>query len=687
MAVLECDIHYRIVIRRRRARSALLLGSSVLCVQALGTPSAFADEPAMVPTEEPAEQGVEVVVTGTRAAENRAKSVVPVGVVTRKDARERGATNVGEALSQELGVEVNAGAYGSLGGPSAAQIGGFDKERVLVMEDGERVVGDVGGAIDLSQLDLSSVERIELVQGPSSALYGSSAIGGVINVVTAPPEREGWSGRAQLEGRYRWGGFALGGLAFRANDAWISADASFYGSEGVSLAPPDTAIPDLYRVGATLRAGTRVARIHDVSFRLRYGREASKGVDAQEVPGLGTFLLDLPDVAERLSVRLQEKLELAPHNTLSISLGKQWFWNETKKDRVDSPLDEIRERFHTMHSAEVTGSFLEGEMLSFMVGGRGEIEQFDQTLTRSTVVHQEVETTSLVEVVPTQLTTGAAYAQLRFDPWEELSVVAGGRVEGSDRYGAAVAPRVAVAVRPYDKLSLRLSGGRGYRAPSAKEIGFIFDHSVYGYRVIGNPDLTPETSWGVQGDAEWRPVRALSLRVSGYANWVEDLIDLRPKGTSSIAGVDDYTYVNVGEARTSGVEAKVRVRANPWISAEAGYSYLFTRDEEAARPLPGRPPHTLLAAAKLKTPIGLSFVGRIRAVTSAYLDDETRTPPFATLDLRLAQRTWPGGEAYVGALNLIGYEKDPQRYGDQRPVEGRTFYLGVSAELPPEESP
>src|SRR5690606_33425528 len=99
----------------------------------------------------PAEDPLQVVVTGTRTAEDIQRSVLRVDLVTRKEARRRGATNVGEAVGAELGVEVNQSAYGSLGRPSAAQIGGLDRERVLIMQDGERVVGDVGGAVDLSQ--------------------------------------------------------------------------------------------------------------------------------------------------------------------------------------------------------------------------------------------------------------------------------------------------------------------------------------------------------------------------------------------------------------------------------------------------------------------------------------------------------------------------------------------------------
>ena len=531
----------------------------------------------------------------------------------------------------------------------------------------------------------AEIDRIEIVSGPTSALYGSAAIGGVINVITAPPEREGWSGRAQLEGRYRWGGFASGSGGYRDGDSWVVADGSFYGSEGVVLIAPDTAVPDLYRASVSLRAGTRLGRAVDSSVRVRYAREASQGVDGQEVPGLGTFLIDLPEVTDRLAVRVVEKITLGDGHSLSLSLASSG--SGTRPDAIAAT-----RRSTSCASASTRCTPARRRARSSRArrsrswsAARGEVERFDQSLTRESIASSQVVTTSLVEVQPTQIGVGAAYAQVRTDPVEQLSIVAGGRVEGSDRYGVAAAPRLAVAARPWRDLTLRLSGGRGYRAPSAKEIGFVFDHSVFGYRVIGNPELLPETSWGLQADVEWRPHKLVQLRAAGFANWVDELIDLRAAGTSTIAGVDDYTYVNVGQARTSGAEARIRVRAVPWLLAEAGYSYLFTRDEEAQRPLPGRPPHTLLVSARAEAPIGLSFAGRLRVVTDAYIDDATRAPPFGVLDVRVAQKTWPGGEAYAGMLNGLGAEKDPLRFGDQRPVEGRTFYLGVSADLPPPE--
>lgn len=682
-----------------------LVPTAALCVVA-GAAIAHADEPtkANQPTQpaptQPAptqaappdpvptadDGALDVVVTGSRTQEARDRAVVKVDVVTRDEARRRGATNVGDALAGELGTTVNPAAYGAIGQPSAAQIGGFDKERVLVLSDGERVVGDVGGAIDLAQMSLDGVERIEIVQGPSSALYGTSAIGGVINVITGPPEREGWSGRVQLEGRYRLGGLALGEIAYRAGDDWVAAETSFYGTEGVILVPPELALPDTYRVDVGVRAGTKLGRASELTAKVKYGREAGLGLDAQDVPGLGTFYVDLPDVTDRVSINVRDKLTLGAGHDLTFSLAKQWFYNHTANDRQDSPLDDTRQRFHTMHSIEATGSFFQGEVVSFLAGLRGEIEQFDQSLEKNSLVHGEVVTTSLEEVVPTELGTGATYAQVRFDPLRWFSATLGGRIEASPRYGFAAAPRLAVVVLPTDGLALRVSAGRGYRVPTAKEIGFVFDHSTYGYRVIGNPDLVPETSWGVQADVEWKVHHDVTLSVGGFANWVDELIDLRPSPTSSgIAGVDDYTYVNVGSAMTSGAQASIRVKASEWIRADFGYSYLFTRDQEALRPLPGRPPHTLLASILATTPIGLSLYARARVVTDAYLDDDGRSPPFGTLDVRVAQKLWAGAEAYVGALDVLGTQKDPDVAYDQRPIEGRTLYLGISAELPPPE--
>jgi outer membrane receptor for ferrienterochelin and colicins len=694
-----------------------MLDTSVLAAVAAGTCAALAllvsaaraDPPAPAPvpaaaapppaeTAKPADSAapkppVDVVVTGTRTPENARRSPVRVDVVTRAEADRRGATNVGEALAGSLGTQVNPSAYGSLGRPSAIQIGGLDTNRVLVLEDGERVVGDKGGAIDLAQIPLSDVSRIETLTGPASALYGSSAIGGVVTVITAPPELEGPSGSARAEFRSPAGVLLIGSAAYRAAESWARADGSFARGAGIALDPslPDLAAPAFTRGAAGLRAGTQIAPGTTLTARVRFARDSEDGLQTQPPPpGLTKrYLIDLPETSDRFSVRLREKITISPAHEVSISLAKQWFWNTSGFDRRDSPVDDLRTRFHTMHSAEATASLFSDRWLSALAGARFESESFVQSLQRTEVVGGGVRTRTLPEVPDTSLTSGALYGQLKLKLGGAWTTLGGVRLEGNSRYGAAVAPSLGVAFSPSDWLILRANVGRGYRAPSAKELGFVFDHSVYGYRVIGNTKVSPETSWGIGANAELAPSRGVRLRGGVFANWIQDLIDfqLAPPGTGppAPAGVATFTYVNIGAARTMGATIDASVRASSWLRTEVGWAYTFTRDETLQRPLPGRPPYTVQASAYANLPYGIDLVFRARFVTDAYIDDVTRTPGFGTLDARISKTIYGNIRGYCGALNLLGAQKDPMMPSDARPVEGRIFYAGASADFPWEQ--
>ncbi len=644
--------------------------------------------PAAPPGPADAKTPVDVVVTGTRTPENARRSPVRVDVVTRAEAERRGATNVGDALAGSLGTQVNPSAYGALGRPAAIQIGGLDRDRVLVLEDGERVVGDSGGAINLAQIPLSDVSRVETVQGPSSALYGSSALGGVVNVITAPPELEGASGNVRTEWRSPAGLLALGSAAYRRGDHWAQADGSLARGDGVALDPslPDLAAPAFLRGFAGLRAGTTIAPGAQLTARVRFSRDDEDGLETQVVPGLGRYTTDLPQTSDRFSVRLRQVVAIPDGHTVTVSLAKQWFWNTSVKDRRDSPVDDFRSRAHTMHSAEATASLFADRWWSVLAGARFEAESFAQSLQRTEVVGGELRTSTLPEVPQTSLASGAIYSQLKLKLGGAWTVLGGARLEGSSRYGAAVAPSLGVSFSPSDRLVLRLNGGRGYRAPSAKELGFVFDHSVYGYRVIGNPDVGPESSWGITADGEITPVRGVRLRAGVFANWVQDLIDLQlATDAGGPAGVDPYTYKNIGSARTVGVSINTAVRASPWLRTEVGWAYVSTRDDTTGLPLPGRPPHTVQANTLLNLPYGIDAVVRVRYVTEAFIEEGLRSPGFGTLDARISKVVYGRIRAYCGALNLLGSQKAPGQPGDARPVEGRIFYAGASADFPWEQ--
>jgi outer membrane receptor for ferrienterochelin and colicins len=671
--------------RKATARTLLALGAWAFA------PRAEAEPPRATPV--PCPDGAarakasscapaEVVVTGTRTKESSQRSTVRTEVVTREEAERRGARNVAEALAGEPSLQVNPQAYGYLGAPSGVQMQGLDGERVLVLEDGERVIGDKGGVIDLAELPLSGVERIEYVVGPTSSLYGTNALGGVINLVTAPPKFEGPSARGRIEGRTSGDFLGEGSVAYRRTTSFAELDASYSERQAQLLDEgPRLLVPSGYTALAGLRAGFRPVRRVDVRLKARFARDRNDGLATEDVPGLGTYLIDTPETTHRFTLQALETLHLGGGSHVDFSLAHRIFRGWSERDRRDSPVDESRRRAGELSSFETTTTLVDGESRTWVFGVRSETEAFSETLGRVVVVGSALEKERAQEVAPAQLASAAAYAQLGYRVSDVFSFMPGVRAEVHDRYGAVAAPRLALAYQPSELASVRVSGGRGFRAPSAKEYGFVFDHAVIGYRVLGNPALEPETSWGLNGDVTLRPSPELRLRVGAFGNWVRDLINFELAAVQNDPAVLDYRYVNVDRARTLGGDASLRVEPLPKLTGTLAYAYLYTRDDVIDRPLSNRPPHTVTASVSAELPYHANALVRFRYVDETWVTDELDTPGHSLLDARLGYRASGNTEFYVGGVNLLDAKRDPHRAGDARPSLGTTFYVGVRGEI------
>jgi len=640
-----------------------------------------------------------VVVTGTRTPERAQRATVKVDVITREEADRRGATNVADALATQPGLVVNPGSYGFLGGVSALQIQGFDRDRVLVLEDGERVVGDVGGAVDLSAIPTGDIDRIEVVTGPTSALYGSAAIGGVVNVITGPPREQGATGRLRMEARTLSGVVLQGNAAYRRGAPWAILDFNMTRLDGIQRLEgsgiPDLRLPETSRRMVGVRAGTQLSERMDVRIRARAFRDRLDGLETQLRPGVTEtgadgiarpkrFFIDTPAETDRYTLHVIHVTRLdTKGSNLRLTLGRQWFDNFTARDLRDSPIDERHDRRHRMQSFEAIATFADGPR-TWVAGTRFEAEHFEQDLTRTASTSAGPVTTTVPEVTPLTYGIAAAYAQLS---WKlgPLTVMPGARFESHTRYGESLAPRLAAAWRVSPFVTVRASGGRGFRAPSAKELGFLFDHSVFGYRVLGNDELRPEKSWGLNADVTVSPDSRMTFRGSAYANWVDDLIDLDLANGTNEGGVASYSYANFGRARTAGGQVDAAFRPAPFLRAESSYAYTWTRDDVNERPLPGRPPHAVTTSLRIEPGWKMEIYVRARIVTDAFLDEAMRAPGYETFDARVARTLWPRSQVYVGALNLTDVRQEPGRVGDTRSPLGRILYVGLRADFPWED--
>jgi outer membrane receptor for ferrienterochelin and colicins len=654
-----------------------------LLVFGLGPRRADGDERSPAPK---ATEPIEVVVTGTRTAELSQRATVKTDVVTREEAERRGATNVAEALASQPGVQVNPGAYGYLGTISPVRIQGFDLGRVLILEDGEPVIGDIGGAIDLASIPIADIERIEVVMGPTSALYGSSAIGGVVNIITARPRHDEWSGRARTEYRSYDGIVLQGSGAYRSQSTWAALDLGFTRQDGVLAQPelPDLRIPENERSVVGVRAGTDLAANIDLQVRARWLHQRLDGLHSQDYPGLGRYLIDQPSITDRIALHLLETIRFGG-SSLRLSLGRQWADNITSTLPVGSPLGHDQKKEHRLRSFEATITLADGPR-AWVAGTRLEAWGVSQQLDQRQSVGGAIVTTTQPEIVPNGVASAAAYGQLQWTFRQVFTALPGVRAEYHGTRGGAVAPRLALALRPLDTLTLRASGGRGFRTPSSKEIGFDFDHSIYGYKVIGNPNLLPEQSWGVNGDVTWKPDDRISLRAGAFMNWVDDLIGIDLGGGTTSGTVVTYTYKNFEKVRTFGAQTGATFRIGRRFRADLSYDYLWTRDDVNDVPLAGRPPHMLTTSISASLPSKLEAYARARFASDAFVDRSMRTPGYAMTDVRLACTLQSDTQAYVGVLNLLDVHQESGRVGDFRPPLGRVLYVGVRAAFPGEEN-
>jgi outer membrane receptor for ferrienterochelin and colicins len=612
---------------------------------------------------------------------------VKTDVITRAEADRRGATNVAEALASQPGLVVNPGSYGFLGGASALQIQGFDRDRVLILEDGERVIGDVGGAIDLATIPTGDIDRIEIVSGPTSALYGSSALGGVVNILTAPPRDEGPTGRLRTEYRSLNGVVLQGNAGYRRGAPWAALDFNLTRMDGIEKGNgPDLRVPETSHRMVGVRAGTSLTPTMDVRVRARQFRDRTDGLETQKTPGFPTpFIIDTPSETNRYTLHVIHTTRIGSDGSnLRLTMGRQWFDNVTARDRRDSPIDEHHDRTQRMQSFEATGTIADGPR-TWVAGARAEAEHFEQDFTRTdSLASGGTVTTSAPEVVPQSYGTGALYGQVAWK-FGDFTVLPGTRFESHTRYGSSVAPRLAAAWRASDVVILRASGGRGFRAPSPKELGFAFDHSAFGYKIFGNDALKPEKSWGVNADLTVTPSKQMTVRGSVYANWVDDLIDLDLGHGRNDNGVVAYGYTNFGRARTAGGQVDAAFKPAPWVRAESSYSYTWTRDDVNDQPLPGRPPHAVTVSLRLEPGWKTELYARARIVTDSFLDDKTRAPGYENFDVRVGRELWPKSQLYVGAVNLTNVKQDPGRVGDTRSPLGRILYVGLKADFPWED--
>ena len=627
-----------------------------------------------------------VVVTATRTEKALAAAPLRTEVVTSDEIRRMNARTLTQALQNVPGLQLRE-VHGKSG--FSVQLQGLSSDQVLVLVDGLPISSSTGSTTDVSQYLVATVDHIEIVKGAASAQYGSSAMGGVINVITRRIEPGlrataagdlGSYGNQNASGKpWKPGTWHAQGLAEGGSEEWrwrVAADVA--DSDGFAVDPQGWALQGDAVNRQQYFGSLRWLPRPDVELWLDAGqyRETdeqrydlfvppntvpqgkTEDIVRDRVAGGATWLLAdgtrllIKGVDERYNSRTQEASN-------AIVFGER---------NAEQRMDHV--------TAQVDLPAWRDNLLQFGVDWHAE------TLSQSA--------NGVAEIVGTgraQRSTAEAFVQddiLFGSRWELLL---GLRVQQDSDFGFHAAPKVGVR-GTFDLdvdwyAVLRAAYGQGYRVPNLKERYFVFDHSALGYMVLGNPDLKPESSNSFQlgGQFVWR--KQLTLDINAFYNDLDDLIQTDLASPDIVNGIAVYTYENIGRARTAGVETGARWQPSAQWLVEGAYTYTDTRDLDTGQELTRRPRNMGVIGLNWNPSAATQVSLRGRYQGSELIDTATgaRSPAWATLDVTLNQQLAPGVVAFAGINNLFDRQRNFDDPADFGPVAGRYFQIGLRVAL------
>lgn len=592
------------------------------------------------------EPPVDIVVTGARVEETRERALSTTEVIRRKEIEQSGARDVAELLETRGGLLIARSFRGS-----ELQLRGLDSQYTLILVDGERVPGQIDGVTDLSRYGTQNIERVEIVRGPGSALYGSDAIGGVINIITRESKRDFEAQGLASYGTHGVLDFA-GSVAGRPVEPFgLQLTADFHHEDATRRAGQTaTALSARDQWTAGARAAYELDDNNTLVVRSHYLRTNFEGVDS----GAGGALFDRTQLQEQLLASFQQRMKRGRFRLESHGSYSQFRDQYLLDQRGANVLDRYED--NREHLGQL-GTLLHAEW-----------SEQQRTTLGAEQLFQDLQSARLSR--PGHRYRLAAFVQHTWRVFSErhgmheLEIAPGVRVDADAQFGTRVSPKLQLRYRVLECLELRASYGRGFRAPTFQEQLLRFENASAGYVVLGNPKLSAENSDGFDAGVRlWN--ERFELNVTFFRNDLRNMITYVSR--QSTAGGMEFVYDNLTSAWTMGVESSASVRAGEWLSATLSYAYTATWDGENQRKLEGNPPQRAAAYLQLTHPSwgivlvarGSLSIGRTFYVSDAGLDamntaERAVVPkPLTQLSLRAAKEFGRALELFAGVDNLL----------------------------------
>ncbi len=581
----------------------------------------------------------QVVVTATRTEVEISDAPQSISVITKEEIRNTPDRTIPEIIQRAAGVLVTNN--GPLGSITAANIRGSEAGQVLIMIDGRRINDAQNGLFDLSNLPLSKdeIERIEVLRGSASALYGADAMGGVINIITRSPSKDpstrvsssfGRFGTEEYSLSHRWkpGAFGYGLFATRGRSEGFRPNSDY----------------DAWTFGGEL----------SYDFPWKGELKASARSIQKEIGVPGPINLPSPEDRQKdnlTQLDLNYRDKIGSNVTLNFrgfqNIYRQTFTPGAQGFEGGPPV---------VHKSYATGGDLQATAAigstHLVVGGVEGIQ--DRVDSSSLGVHRA--------------TRSAVYLQDEIEVVKAVTATLGLRYDTNSLFQNQWDPRAGLLFRlPWDT-RIRASVARSYRAPTFNDL--FWPTSAF---VAGNPNLQPEKSWAYELGADKKFGDLAVFKIAGFYRDVKDLIRWA-------AGADFvWRPSNVQTAHIWGGEAELTFFLLKGLSIPLNYSYLYPRDQSTGEPITNKPRHIIDAGIEYLSSFGLKTSLKGRYVQFYVNDTSTLNREYFVVDARVGYEFKVyqklKGEAFVSLTNALNRD---YQINEGFPMPPRSFNGGIS---------
>ncbi|MEO0527149.1 MAG: TonB-dependent receptor [Bacteroidota bacterium] len=538
----------------------------------------------------------EVVVTATRTLRQLSSLPLPVTLISKQQLQRTGVTRLDQILNEQTGIVITPDV--TIGGGEGVQIQGIASDYILVLIDGVPVVGRSSGNLDLSRFAIGNIKQVEVVKGPSSSLFGSEALGGVINIITEKPSSEKITGQVS----HRSASFNNQNTNLSLGQGKGKLGYSFFAdrlsTDGYDLALDQT--------------GQTINPFFNYTFNGRLFFDAS---DKWNFFASGRYFFQefdvTPSTSEETDANLQFRIDHNPSKKTNFQYEfyyTNYTTNEQSVDPIDNELLIENDFDQQLFRPEIrfNYSFLPNNILT--AGGGYNFESLDRSLFAERVTFE----------------SQYLFAQYDFKPFEKLNIIAGARFDNHSEYSSQLSPKISARYQLSTNFAIKGSVGSGFKAPDFRQLYLDFTNAAGGgYTVFGKEveaagierlqnngeiatlqvepsalgeSLDAESSVGYNFGMTFKKGKIAS-EINFFRNDFKNLIDTRILAAKT-NGQNVFGYINRESVFTQGIETDLQYRLFENLNLSAGYQLLYAYDKRRRDDIDngevfGRDPETL----------------------------------------------------------------------------------------------